>query len=70
MPQSTYLHHFKSLVQAFFPALKTVLISAYIDEPFADTDMSATARYQLIISAESQPTCSVTVLKDTSVSKT
>ncbi len=40
------MHHFKSLVQAFFTALKTLLISVHIGEPYADTDISAKARYR------------------------
>ncbi len=36
------LFHFKSQVQAFFPALEIVLISTHIGEPYADTDISVT----------------------------
>ncbi len=36
---------------SIFLAFKTLLISAHIDELYADTDKSSTAKYQLIITA-------------------
>ncbi len=49
--RTTKLHHFKSLVQAFFSSLYRFIFTHILENTYTDTDVSTIGQYRLIILA-------------------